>query len=137
MDRSIEDKAVNTRTIYVGKDKKPIISLPELGDNILDKLIEKIKDPRLLGIIQQKHNVILSKLKKIDLNLLVKKISVEQLEKIKDLLQKQKILPPNPPWYTLYAIPNPILCVIITIIFILLYPFIWFMETLLLKCFLP
>jgi len=134
----LKDHTTIDRTTYVGMDKKPTVSLPVLEDDILFKLIEKIKNSNLLRVMQQKHPLILSKLRKVDINLLIKKISAGQLEKIKNLLESQKLLTPNkPPWYTIYALPSPILCVIITILAILLYPFIWFMETCLSHCFLP
>ena len=133
----LKDHTTIDRTTYVGMNKKPTVSLPILEGDLLGKFIEKIKNPNLLKVIQQKYPLILSKLRKVDINLLIKEISTGQLEKIKNFLESQKMLTPNSPWYTIYAIPNPILCVIITILAILLYPFIWFMETCLSHCFLP
>ena len=134
----LKDHTTVDRTTYVGMNKKPTVSLPILEGDLLGKFIEKIKNPNLLRVIQQKYPLILSKLRKVDINLLIKEISTGQLEKIKNFLESQKLLTPNkPPWYTIYALPSPILCIIITIITILLYPFIWFLETCLSHCFLP
>ena len=135
-DSRVEYRTINTKSFYLGKDRKTIISLPKLRNSIVDKIIEKIKNPYILKALPERYANLLSKLEKSDIIMMFEKLSAKQVRNIENFLQKQKINL-EPLGCTNYVIHNPILCAIIFIIAIILYPFIWFIETILSHCFLP
>ncbi|HDM25421.1 MAG TPA: hypothetical protein ENG24_02360, partial [Thermoplasmatales archaeon] len=78
-DSRVEYRTINTKSFYLGKDRKTIISLPKLRNSIVDKIIEKIKNPYILKALPERYANLLSKLEKSDIIMMFEKLSAKQV----------------------------------------------------------